>query len=88
MIILFVFSSLVEEYLPSYLQIKIDVVSAIILSFFIAFLIDSIRTFDLKKSTDKVLGLFDQMGAVFYYRGLYSALCSGFGGGDYKNWLY
>ncbi|WP_447881654.1 C4-dicarboxylate transporter DcuC [Serratia fonticola] len=65
MIILFVFSSLVEEYLPSYLQIKIDVVSAIILSFFIAFLIDSIRTFDLKKSTDKVLGLFDQMGQSF-----------------------
>lgn len=65
MIILFVFSSLVEEYFPSYLQIKIDVVSAIILSFFIAFLIDSIRTFDLKKSTDKVLGLFDQMGQSF-----------------------
>ncbi|TQI82513.1 DcuC family C4-dicarboxylate transporter [Serratia fonticola] len=65
MIILFVFSSLVEEYLPSYLQIKIDVVSAIIFSFFIAFLIDSIRTFDLKKSTDKVLGLFDQMGQSF-----------------------
>lgn len=65
MIVLFIFSSLVEEYLPSYLQIKIDVVSAIIFSFFIAFLIDSIRTFDLKKSTDKVLGLFDQMGQSF-----------------------
>lgn len=65
MIVLFIFSSLVEGYLPSYLQIKIDVVSAIIFSFFIAFLIDSIRTFDLKKSTDKVLGLFDQMGQSF-----------------------
>lgn len=65
MIILFIFSSLVEEYLPSYFQIKIDVVSAIIFSFFIAFLIDSIRTFDLKRSTDKVFGLFDQMGQSF-----------------------
>ncbi|TDN54677.1 DcuC family C4-dicarboxylate transporter [Buttiauxella sp. JUb87] len=65
MILLFTFSSLVEENLPKFLQIKIDVVSAIILSFFIAFITDTIRTFDLKKSTDKVIGLFDQMGQSF-----------------------
>ncbi|WP_181012916.1 C4-dicarboxylate transporter DcuC [Citrobacter amalonaticus] len=65
MIILFTFSSLIEEHLPSFLQLKIDVVSAIILSFFIAFLIDSIRSLDLKKSTEKVMGLFDQMGQSF-----------------------
>ncbi|WP_114194254.1 C4-dicarboxylate transporter DcuC [Edaphovirga cremea] len=65
MIVLFVFSSIIEEYLPSALHFKIDVVSAIILSFFIAFIIDSFRTFDLRKSTDKVVGLFDQMGQSF-----------------------
>lgn len=65
MIILFTFSSLLEEYLPTFLRFKIDVVSAIILSFFIAFILDSLRAFDLKKSTDKVLGLFDQMGQSF-----------------------
>lgn len=65
MIILFTFSSLVEGYFPEYLRFRIDVVSAIILSFFIAFILDSFRTFDLKKSTDKVLGLFDQMGQSF-----------------------
>ncbi|VGD83168.1 C4-dicarboxylate transporter DcuC [Klebsiella pneumoniae] len=65
MFILFTFSSLVEEWLPAFLKIKIDVVSAIILSFFIAFIIDTIRTADLKQATDKVMGLFDQMGQSF-----------------------
>lgn len=65
MIILFTFSSLVEEHLPEILRIKIDVVSAIILSFFIAFFVDLIRTLDIKKATDKITGLFDQMGQSF-----------------------
>lgn len=65
MFILFTFSSLMEAWLPSFLRIKIDVVSAIILSFFIAFTIDVIRTVDLKKATNKVMGLFDQMGQSF-----------------------
>ncbi len=65
MILLFVFSSLIEKYLPAFLNINIDVVSAIILSFFIAFVIENIRKCDLKECTDKVVGLFDQMGQSF-----------------------
>lgn len=65
MFILFTFSSLVENHLPSFLRIKIDVVSAIVLSFLIAFIIDIIRTADLKSASNRVIGLFDQMGQSF-----------------------
>lgn len=65
MILLFVFSSLVEEWLPKSVRFKMDVVTAMFISFFIALFCDFIRTFSIKKAADKIAGLFDQMGQSF-----------------------
>ncbi|WP_159567712.1 C4-dicarboxylate transporter DcuC [Budvicia diplopodorum] len=65
MILLFIFSSLAEEWLPKALRFKMDVITAMFISFFIAFFCDLIRTFNIKKAADKIAGLFDQMGQSF-----------------------
>ncbi len=65
MILLFTFSSFAAQWLPESLHYRIDVVSAMLMSFFIAFFVDSIRTLDINSSSKKIAGLFDQMGISF-----------------------
>ncbi|MDW6004624.1 C4-dicarboxylate transporter DcuC [Vibrio mangrovi] len=65
MILLFTFSSFSSQWLPESLHFRIDVVSAMLMSFFIAFIIDSVRTLDLHAASNKIAGLFDQMGQSF-----------------------
>ncbi|QBH95044.1 hypothetical protein EKN56_00585 [Limnobaculum zhutongyuii] len=65
MILLFIFSSLVEEWLPESIRFKMDVITAMFISFFIAFICDFIRTLNIKSAAGKIAGLFDQMGQSF-----------------------
>jgi DcuC family C4-dicarboxylate transporter len=65
MFLLFVFSKLSDGVLPSWLRFQMDVVSALLLSFSIAFIFDILLTRNLKSSLAKVACLFDQMGKAF-----------------------
>lgn len=65
MLLLFVFSKLSDGLLPAWLRFHMDVVSALLLSFGIAFLFDVVMNRDLKSSLAKVACLFDQMGKAF-----------------------
>lgn len=65
MFLLFIFSELSGGILPAWLRFRVDVVSALLFSLFLAFCSDLMKTRELRASLGKLTVLFDQMGKAF-----------------------
>jgi C4-dicarboxylate transporter, DcuC family len=62
LILLFSFSNLVQDFVPAEHRVSIDIVSALLISFFLAFGCEFIRNRNLKNSANQIKFLFSQMG--------------------------
>lgn len=65
LILLFGFSDIIQNLVPVEHRVKIDIVSALLISFFIAFAIEFIRSRNIKSSANQIKFLFEQMGTSF-----------------------
>ncbi|MCX8980741.1 C4-dicarboxylate transporter DcuC, partial [Citrobacter portucalensis] len=65
LVMLFVFSDLAKGILPEGVSFKVGIIPAILMSFFLAFAIDFIRSMNVKASAQKISFMFEQMGQSF-----------------------
>jgi DcuC family C4-dicarboxylate transporter len=65
LLILFVFSDIAQGFFSSIPTFHVDIISAMLASFFMAFFVDSVRSLNIKDSVRKVNVFFEQMGKSF-----------------------
>lgn len=65
LVIMFVFSDLTKGFFPREIDFNVNIISAMLISFFTALVFDLIRTLDFTESANKISSLFDQMGQSF-----------------------
>ena len=65
LVILFVFSDLAQGMFPEGVKFKVDIISAMLMAFFLAFFVDFFRSLDVKVAAQKISFMFEQMGQSF-----------------------
>jgi DcuC family C4-dicarboxylate transporter len=65
LVILFVFSELAQGLFPQGLRFNVGIIPAMLMSFFLAFFVDFVRSMDMKAAAYKISFLFEQMGQSF-----------------------
>lgn len=62
LVLLFCGSQLMQDFLPPAYHVNIDIISALLISFFLAFACEFIRNRNIKESANQIKFLFEQMG--------------------------
>lgn len=65
LILLFLFSDIIQNMVPPEHRVKIDIVSALLITFFMAFFCELIRKRSIKNSANQIKYLFEEMGTSF-----------------------